>query len=83
MNNSRMLFSDIFDDFFEHKNRVITFNLHYDDGTRNVAITHPTTSGVNAATTRQILNECSPEELAKTFWVGFNTNHLFIHTTAN
>lgn len=81
MQNDNPLFNDIFGDFFKSKVPETVFNLHYDDGTRNVAITRPTKSAVNVAVARQILNECTPEELAKTYWDGFNTVHLFVHTS--
>jgi len=81
MQNDSPLFNDIFTDFFKSRTKETVFNLHYDDGTNNFAITRPTTSAVNVAVARQILNECTQEELAKAYWDGFNTIHLFVHTS--
>lgn len=81
MNDNDNFFGGIFTDFFKNVPAVgPQFQLWYDDGTRNVALTRPTTSAVNVATARQVLNECSHEELKETYWAGFNTNHVFVHT---
>lgn len=57
-----------------------TYNVHYDDGTRNVALTHPNVSKDNAILAMEVIYESSQAELEAIYWPGFDGVHLFVNT---
>lgn len=72
------MFKDYFDIFTVIEKD--THHVHYDDGTRNVALTRPTVKKLNAITAMNVIFESSQSELEATFWPGFNSMHLYVHT---